>query len=86
MVPFTEVLRRIKLVQNIIYHSFLRWIGHLIHMDDTRLSKHIIHWELSEVTLWIKVWLTWKEKVLDTKVLQKAKPVIVEIIIYRSLL
>ena len=48
----TEVLRRTRSVsvENIIYRSHLRWIGHLIRMDDGRLPKQLFYGELVEGT------------------------------------
>lgn len=48
-VPNTEVLRRTKSVsvENIIFRSHLRWVGHLIRMDDNRMPKQLLYGELS---------------------------------------
>ena len=47
-VPNTEVLRRTSCVslENILHRNPLRWVGHVIRMDDDRLPKELLYGEL----------------------------------------
>ena len=49
-VPNSEVLKRTSSVslENILHRSHLRWLGHVIRMDDTRLPKQMLYGELSQ--------------------------------------
>ena len=49
-VPHTEILRRTGCVslENILNRNLLRWVGHVVRMDDTRLPKQLLYGELSE--------------------------------------
>ena len=51
-VPNTEVLRRTGSVsvENVIHRNYLRWLGHTVRMDDTRLPKQFLYGELSHGT------------------------------------
>ena len=48
-VPNTEVLHRTSSVsiENILNRSHLRWLGHVIRMNDTRLPKQLLYGELA---------------------------------------
>ena len=51
-VPNTEVLQRAKMpgVEALIIKAQLRWVGHVVRMDDTRLPKMIFFSELASGT------------------------------------
>ena len=51
-VPNTEVLRRTGCVsfESLLHRSRLRWVGHVIRMDDDRLPKQLLYGELSTGT------------------------------------
>ena len=47
--PYTEVLRETGCMslQNILHSNRLRWVGHVIRMDNDRLPKQLLYGELS---------------------------------------
>ena len=49
-VPNSEVLKRTKSssLENRIYRAHLRWVGHVIRMDDHRLPKQLLYGELAQ--------------------------------------
>ena len=49
-VPNTEVLQRTGSVtaENIISRNHLRWLGHTVRMDNSRLPKQLLYGELSQ--------------------------------------
>ena len=49
-VPNTEILRRTGCVslENTINRNLLRWLGHVIRMDETRLPKQLLYGELTQ--------------------------------------